>query len=137
MRPAQIEFLQVFRSPSDNIKLHLQPQIESSRTDRGGGYVEPLDDNLKQLMKELGAAINDTLSNSDRISEAIAKIRSSGYDVFLVLEATIGFNRRQETTGDESTETAAFDGEAELNITSQDVKFLKSLKISIDDREAS
>jgi hypothetical protein len=98
--------------------------------------VEPLDDNLKQLMKELGAAINDTLSNSDRISEAIAKIRSSGYDVFLVLEATIGFNRRHETA-DESTETIGVDGEAELNITSQDVKFLKSLKISIDDREAN
>jgi len=102
----------------------------------GGGYVEPLDDNLKQLMKELGAAINDTLSNSDRISEAIAKIRSSGYDVFLVLEATIGFNRRHETA-DESTEAGGFDGEAELNITSQDVKFLKSLKISIDDRETN
>jgi hypothetical protein len=96
-----------------------------------------LDDNLKQLMKELGAAINDTLSNSDRISEAIAKIRSSGYDVFLVLEATIGFNRRQETAADESVETAGFDGEAQLNITSQDVKFLKSLKISIDDREVN
>ena len=99
--------------------------------------MEPLDDNLKQLMKELGAAINDTLSNSDGISEAIAKIRSSGYDVFLVLEATIGFNRRQETPGDESTETTGFDGGAELNITSQDVRFLKSLKISIDDREAN
>ena len=90
----------------------------------------------QQLMKELGAAINDTLSNSDRISEAIAKIRSSGYDVFLVLEATIGFNRRNETA-DESAETIGVDGEAELNITSQDVKFLKSLKISIDDREAN
>jgi len=99
--------------------------------------VEPLDDNLKQLMKDLGAAINDTLSNSDRISEAIAKIRSSGYDVFLVLEATIGFNRRHETAADESSETVGPDGEAELNITSQDVKFLKSLKISIDDREAN
>ncbi len=99
--------------------------------------MEPLDDNLKQLMKELGAAINDTLSNSDRISEAIARIRSSGYDVFLVLEATIGFNRRHETGADESTETIGVDGEAELNITSQDVKFLKSLKISIDDREAN
>ena len=99
--------------------------------------MEPLDDNLKQLMKELGAAINDTLSNSDRISEAIAKIRSSGYDVFLVLEATIGFNRRHETAADQSAETAGFDGEAQLNITSQDVKFLKSLKISIDDREAN
>ena len=99
--------------------------------------MEPLDDNLKQLMKELGAAINDTLSNSDRISEAIAKIRSSGYDVFLVLEATIGFNRRHENAADESSETVGPDGEAELNITSQDVKFLKSLKISIDDREVS
>lgn len=99
--------------------------------------MEPLDDNLKQLMKELGAAINDTLSNSDRISEAIAKIRSSGYDVFLVLEATIGFNRRPETVADESAETVGLDGEAELNITSQDVKFLKSLKISIDDREVN
>jgi hypothetical protein len=39
--------------------------------------VENLDDNLKQLMKELGAAINDTLSNSEKISEAIARIRSS------------------------------------------------------------
>ena len=99
--------------------------------------MEPMDDNLKQLMKELGAAINDTLSNSDRISDAIAKIRSSGYDVFLVLEATIGFNRRHETAADESAETVGVDGEAELNITSQDVKFLKSLKISIDDREVN
>ena len=99
--------------------------------------MEPLDENLKQLMKELGAAINDTLSNSDRISEAIAKIRGAGYDVFLVLEATIGFNRRQETNADESGESVGFDGEAQLNITSQDVKFLKSLKISIDDREVT
>src|SRR5215510_3016565 len=101
----------------------------------GGGYVEPLDDNLKQLMKELGAAINDTLSNSERISEAIAKIRSSGYDVFLVLEATIGFNKRSEESRADSAYATSFDEDAKLNITSQDVKFLKSLKISIDDRE--
>lgn len=97
--------------------------------------MEPLDDNLKQLMKELGAAINDTLSNSERISEAIAKIRSSGFDVFLVLEATIGFNKRQEDSAEEPAYSKAYDGEASLNITSQDVKFLKSLKISIDERE--
>ena len=96
--------------------------------------MEPLDDNLKQLMKELGAAINDTLSNSEKISEAIARIRSSGYDVFLVLEATIGFNKRSEEVRTDSFSTN-FEGDAKLNITSQDVKFLKSLKISIDDRE--
>jgi hypothetical protein len=102
----------------------------------GGGCNEPLDDNLKQLMKELEQP-STTRFLIGRISEAIAKIRSSGYDVFLVLEATIGFNRRQETSADESAETVGFDGEAQLNITSQDVKFLKSLKISIDDREVN
>jgi len=97
--------------------------------------VENLDDNLKQLMKELGAAINDTLSNSEKISEAITRIRSSGYDVFLVLEATIGFNKRPEEHRADSGFDRAYDAEAKLNITSQDVKFLKSLKISIDDKE--
>jgi len=97
--------------------------------------VENLDDNLKQLMKELGAAINDTLSNSEKISEAIAKIRGSGYDVFLVLEATIGFNKRSEESRTDLAFGTDDDAEAKLNITSQDVKFLKSLKISIDDKE--
>ncbi len=97
--------------------------------------MENLDENLKQLMKELGAAINDTLSNSEKISEAIARIRSSGYDVFLVLEATIGFNKRSEESRADSAFGAAYDAEAKLNITSQDVKFLKSLKISVDDKE--
>lgn len=97
--------------------------------------MENLDDNLKQLMKELGAAINDTLSNSEKISEAIARIRSSGYDVFLVLEATIGFNKRSEESHSDGALSRAYDAEAKLNITSQDVKFLKSLKISIDDKE--
>jgi monoamine oxidase len=103
-------------------------------SDLGGGYVEPLDDNLKQLIKELGTAINDSLSNSEKISEAIARIRSSGFDVFLVLEATIGFNKRQEEGSDDSVYSRNFDGEGQLNITSQDVKFLKSLKISIDEK---
>ena len=98
--------------------------------------MEPLDENLKELMKDLGAAINDTLSNSEKISEAIAKIRGAGYDVFLVLEATIGFNRRQEDGSGESEEAGELGhSQTRLDITSQDLKFLKSLKISIDDRD--
>ncbi len=54
-----------------------------------------LDDRLKQLMKELGGAINESLSESDRIANAISNIKTAGYDVFLVLEATIGFNKRE------------------------------------------
>ena len=52
-------------------------------------------------MQELGNAINDSLSESDRIAEAIGEIKRAGYDVFLVLEATIGFNRRDENANEE------------------------------------
>jgi len=93
-----------------------------------------LDDNLKHLMKELGAAINDALSESDEISEAIQNVRNAGYDVFLVLEATIGFNRRSKAEGsDESAGSGLKSGEMKLKVTAQDLKFLRSLKISVED----
>ncbi len=93
-----------------------------------------LDDNLKQLMKELGAAINDALSDSEEISEAIQNVRNAGYDVFLVLEATIGFNKRSKTdSGEEAGVNSLKSGEMKLKVTAQDLKFLRSLKISIED----
>jgi len=94
-----------------------------------------LDDNLKQLMKELGAAINDALSESEEISEAIQNVRNAGYDVFLVLEATIGFNKRSKNDGggEETTANGLKSGEMKLKVTAQDLKFLRSLKISIED----
>jgi 4-aminobutyrate aminotransferase-like enzyme len=92
-----------------------------------------LDENLKQLMKELGAAINDALSDSEDISEAIQNVRNAGYDVFLVLEATIGFNKRSKTDGEDVTANGLKSGEMKLKVTAQDLKFLRSLKISVED----
>jgi hypothetical protein len=93
-----------------------------------------MDDNLKQLMKELGAAINDALSESEDISEAIQNVRNAGYDVFLVLEATIGFNKRSKGEGSEEPMSSGLkSGEMKLKVTAQDLKFLRSLKISIED----
>jgi hypothetical protein len=92
-----------------------------------------LDDNLKQLMKELGAAINDALSESEEISEAIQNVRNAGYDVFLVLEATIGFNKRAKNDGSEEAVTSSVNsGDMKLKVTAQDLKFLRSLKISVE-----
>ncbi len=91
-----------------------------------------LDDNLKQLMKELGAAINDALSDSEEISAAIQNVRNAGYDVFLVLEATIGFNRRTKADGSEDV-NGLKSADMKLKVTSQDLKFLRSLKISVED----
>ena len=59
-----------------------------------------MEERLKSLMQDLGNAINESLSDSERIAEAIGEIKRAGYDVFLVLEATIGFNKRED--GDEN-----------------------------------
>ena len=88
---------------------------------------------LKQLMKELGEAINESLSESDQIAEVISKIKAGGYDVFLVLEATIGFNKREEQPASKPTLVTSRKSEPEFKVSAQDVKFLKSLKISLDD----
>ncbi len=88
---------------------------------------------LKQLMKELGEAINESLSDSDQIAEVISKIKAGGYDVFLVLEATIGFNKHEEPAAARPTLVATRPGHPDFKVNAQDVKFLKSLRISIDD----
>src|ERR1700760_2665312 len=71
---------------------------------RRQGRATNLDDKLKDLMQELGNAINESLSDSDRIASAIGEIKRAGYDVFLVLEATIGFNKRDDSDETEDSE---------------------------------
>lgn len=98
-----------------------------------------MDDRLKELMQELGNAINESLSDSDRIAGAIGEIKRAGYDVFLVLEATIGFNKRDDEDSD--SENGEHDAEPRLHIestgrirlTTQDHKFLRALKISVEE----
>ncbi len=101
-----------------------------------------MDEPLKHLMQELGNAINDSLSESDRIAEAIGEIKRAGYDVFLVLEATIGFNRRDESeeAEDEAAESEiseqpkrSFEATGKIKFTSQDHRFLRALKIAVDE----
>jgi hypothetical protein len=106
-----------------------------------------VEEKLKELMQELGNAINESLSDSDRIAAAIGEIKRAGYDVFLVLEATIGFNKREEN-GDESEDGEGgtleseappkrkFESTGKIKLTSQDQKFLKALKIAIDEEKS-
>ena len=95
-----------------------------------------MDTRLKKLMKDLGDAINGSLSESEQIAQAIAKIKEQGYDIFLVLEATIGFNRKTEEPAaapQELVRARTRNGEPELAINANDVRFLKSLRISVED----
>lgn len=85
-------------------------------------------------MKELGEAINDSLSDSEPISDVIAKIKAGGYDVFLVLEATIGFSKTDESESSGQLGLVKKNNiDPEFKVNTQDMKFLKSLRISVDD----
>lgn len=98
-----------------------------------------LDERLKELMQELGNAINESLSDSDRIAGAISEIKRAGYDVFLVLEATIGFNKREdeelESQAEREPRRPITDSKGKIRLTTQDQKFLRALKISIDEEQ--
>jgi len=117
-----------------------------------------LDDHLKNLLRELGHAINDTVSESDRITGAIAGVRAHGYDIVLKLDATIGLAKREAAAAEAATKLTRQDRRfleslriqvdqeslaeesdrkpgARLAMTPQDVRFLKSLRIATDDPE--
>ena len=109
---------------------------------------------MKQLLREMGEAINDSLTASTELTATIERIRQEGYDIFLILEATIGLNPKSEAeseqsesrlpaaaieitagTADETGETTDSEGKRELffQVSPDDEQFLRSLKISVDD----
>jgi hypothetical protein len=80
-------------------------------------------------MEELGEAINESLSESERIGEVMGKIKAAGYDLLLVLEVTIGFNKRGEA---DMVHRQRIGKRARFEITSEDEQFLKALQIKLD-----
>jgi pentose-5-phosphate-3-epimerase len=96
----------------------------------GGGHV---DQQLKDLMKELGEAINESLSDSEQIAEVVSRIKEGGYDIFLVLEATIGVSKQGEKSSDKTSLVTTLSTNPEFKVSDQDLKFLKSLRIKIEE----
>jgi hypothetical protein len=92
----------------------------------GGNVNERL---IKRFAEELGAAIKDSITESEQIPELIAKMEGNGYDVLLVLNATIAIKERD-------TELMALpartNGMVESRFSRQDVQFLKSMHISVN-----
>ena len=94
-----------------------------------------VDPQLKQLMKELGDAINESLSDSEQISEVVSRIKEGGYDIFLVLEATIGVSKQGEKPTDKTSLVTTLSTNPEFKVSDQDLKFLKSLRIKIEEEK--
>ena len=88
---------------------------------------------LRELIQQLGEAIHESVIESEQIAGVVQDIRKYGFDVLLMLEATIGLNEvganskkgeGEEGNGDANAETGSF--------TQNDLHFLRSLRISVE-----
>ena len=87
---------------------------------------------VKALIQKLGEAIHESVSESEHIAGVVRNIREQGFDVMLMLEATIGLNE-VDTSAEEAAEST--DEEHAGVFTSHDLSFLKSLRITLPDEE--
>ncbi len=87
-----------------------------------------IDDTAKEIVQEIGAAINSAVENSSQVADAIERLRDAGYEMELTLRLEIGL---RSNDGEES-ETEE-DNEAALELTDEDLRTLRRMKIRIDD----
>lgn len=97
-----------------------------------------LSDHLRAMLKELGQAINESISGSGRVHDSIQKIRDEGYNLYMVLDAKVGVNKREGKSrsrraavvaSDEAEEATTAGERAAFRINLKDLRFLKSLGI--------
>jgi hypothetical protein len=92
---------------------------------------------LRDLIQQLGEAIHESVIESEQIAGVVQNIRRHGFDVMLMLEATIGLNDVTSDSLSLSQSGEGEDGEESDGkpFNSHDVNFLKSLRISIEGEE--
>lgn len=86
---------------------------------------------VKDLIQKLGAAIHETVAESDQISAVVREIREQGFEVLLMLEATIGLNEVEDEAAEAPDEGNNLAGEGPF--THHDLNFLKSLRITTEE----
>ena len=84
-----------------------------------------IDDDAKEIVREIGTAINESVENSTKVAEAIERLREAGYEMELTLRLEIGLRPH---AGDDETSA---DGTS-LELTEEDLQVLQRMKIRID-----
>jgi hypothetical protein len=87
-----------------------------------------IDDDAKEIVREIGTAINESVENSSKVAEAIERLRDAGYEMELTLRLEIGLRPH---AGDGAGEG----GGTTLDLTDEDVQVLQRMKIRIDPEE--
>jgi len=83
-----------------------------------------MDEHTKQLAEEVGTAINESVQQSPSVAEAIERLREAGFEMELTLKLEIGLRPQSESERDSS-----------LDLTDEDLRVLRSMKIKIDPNE--
>ena len=92
-----------------------------------------LNQNVKKLIQKLGEAIHESVAESEHIAGVVKNIREQGFDVLLMLEATIGLNEVDL----ESADAAETEESVAGPFTSNDLTFLKSLRIAVPEESTT
>lgn len=90
-----------------------------------------MDEKIKQLLQDLGSAINESISGSDDVNRHIQRIRDEGYDLYVVLDATIGLNKQDDSSDDDDTAVMPAEPprEVQFRINVNDLALLRALGI--------
>jgi hypothetical protein len=88
---------------------------------------------LRELIQQLGEAIHESVIESEQIAGVVQDIRKHGFDVLLMLEATIGLNEVAAKEAEASAENQA--SAPAGSFTPNDLHFLRSLRISVEGEE--
>ncbi|CAM2066103.1 hypothetical protein SCOR_12045 [Sulfidibacter corallicola] len=97
-----------------------------------------LNDQMKTLLKDLSVALHHALTKDQNIKQVTDKIKGNGYDIYLIMEANIALDKREE-----EGEGTLFLGTPEERYEMEDHQFnkydrdfLASMKIRVDEFEA-
>jgi len=92
-----------------------------------------INDDAKELVQEIGEAINAAVERSPEVADAISRLRAAGYEMELTLKLEIGL--RETGADDADGETEAGEQAAMLELTDEDRRTLRSMKIRFDEGE--
>ena len=94
-----------------------------------------MDDVVNRFAKELADAIAAAVADNSEVEACRAKAREAGFDMRVTLEAVVGFVNRNNDAAVTKVTTPArlLPGRKSLDLTANDRRFLRSLRIGIDE----
>jgi hypothetical protein len=107
---------------------HSITMIRSIHNYRGQRNTLEMDENTKKLAEEVGTAINESVQQSATVAAAIERLREAGFEMELTLKLEIGL--RPQNANEPGNE-----GENSLELTEEDLRILRSMKIRIEPEE--